>query len=145
MNRRILLTAATLAGLTLTVAPAHAGGGKVLKGSYDLTLLPDPTLNVADGCNVANPAAADNHPLTVPSAGLLSVVLDSPDPTGTGNTDWDLFILDADGSVNTGSAGGSSHEEASVKYKKGQQLTISVCNVAGAPQGTVSWTFTPKK
>jgi hypothetical protein len=143
MTRRIALTATTLVVAALAVAPAHAAGGKVLKGSYAVTLTPDPTLEVANACEAVVPTSKDDHPLTVPGAGTLSVVLDAPDPAGQG--DWDLWILDADGSASSGSSGGTAHEETSVKTKKSQKLTIQVCNLAGAPNGTVSWTFTPKK
>jgi hypothetical protein len=143
MNRRLALLVSTLAVAGLAAAPAQAAG--VVKGSYGVTLTPDPTLEASTACQALLPTAVDNHPLTVPRAGTLSVVLDSPDPTGTGSTDWDLEILDADGTVNSGSEGGTSHEEASAKYKKGQQVTIQVCNLAGGPNGTVSYVFTPKK
>jgi hypothetical protein len=142
MTRRIALAVVTLAVAGLAAAPAHAGG-KVIKGGYAVTLLPDPSLEVAEACTGVNPAATDNHALTLPGAGTLSVVLDASDPAGAG--DWDLYILDADGSVNSGSDGGAAHEEATAKYKKGQQVTIQVCNLAGAPNGTVSYVFTPKK
>jgi hypothetical protein len=141
MSRRLALIASTFVVAALAVAPAHAGAQ--VKGSYKVTLTPDPTLQVAAACESVLPSATDNHPLKVPAAGTLSVVLDAPDPAGAG--DWDLYILDADGSVNSGSDGDSSHEEASAKYKKGQQVTIQVCNLGGAPDGTVSYTFTPKK
>jgi hypothetical protein len=141
MTRRLALLVATLAVAGLAAAPAHAGGK--VTGSYAVTLLPDPTLQVAEACTGVNPAATDNHPLTLPGPGILSVVLDAPDPAGAG--DWDLYILDADGSVASGSDGDSSHEETSAKYKKGQQVVIQVCNLAGAPDGNVSYVFTPKK
>jgi hypothetical protein len=144
MSRRIALIVTTLAVAGLAAAPAHAGG-KVIKGSYTVTLTPDPTLEAGAACEAVLPTAVDNHPFTVPGPGTLAVVLDSPDPTGTGNTDWDLELLDADGAVNTGAEGGTSHEEASAKYKKAQQVTIQVCNLAGAPSGTVTYVFTPKK
>ena len=144
MTRRIALLVTTLAVAGLAATPAHAGG-KVVKGSYAVTLTPDPTLEASTACEAVLPSAVDNHPLTVSGPGTLSVVLDSPDPTGTGNTDWDLEILDPDGTVNSGSEGGSSHEEATAKYKNGQRVTIQVCNLAGAPNGTVSYVFTPRK
>jgi hypothetical protein len=141
MTRRLTLLVATLAVAGLAGLPAHAGAP--LKGSYDVTLTPDPSLNVGEACEANVPSAVDNHELKVPGPGTLTVVLDSPDPTGTGTTDWDLYLLDADGSVNSGSEGATSHEEASAKYKKAATVIISVCNVAGQPQGTVSYTFTP--
>ena len=143
MSRRVALLVSTLAVAGLAAAPAHASG--VVKGSYDVTLMPDPTLEVGAACEAVNPSAVDNHQLKVPGAGTLSVVLDSPDPTGTGSTDWDLYVLDADGSVNSASDGGSSHEEAATKFKKAATVTIQVCNLGGAPDGTVTYVFTPKK
>jgi hypothetical protein len=144
MNRRLALLVTTLAAAGLAAAPAHAGG-KPIKGSYDVTLLPDPSLQVSEVCEALNPSSVDNHELKVPGAGTLAVILDSPDPTGTGNTDWDLYVLDADGAVNTSSDGGTSHEEATTKFKRAATVTIQVCNLNGAPNGTVSYVFTPKK
>ena len=143
MTRRLALVVCTLAAAGLAAAPAHAAGA--VKGGYDVTLLPDPTLEASEACEVVNPQSVDNHAFKVPGPGTLNVVLDSPDPTGTGSTDWDLYILDADGTVNSASDGGTSHEEAAAKFKKAAAVTIQVCNLAGAPNGTVSYTFTPKK
>jgi hypothetical protein len=143
MNRRLAFLVCTLAAAGLAAAPAHAAG--VVKGSYDVTLLPDPTLEVSEVCEAVNPQSVDNHAFKVPGAGTLSVVLDSPDPTGSGNTDWDLYVLDADGGVNSAADGGTSHEEATAKFKRAATVTIQVCNLAGAPSGTISYTFTPKK
>ncbi|MCU1591473.1 MAG: hypothetical protein JWP11_2729 [Frankiales bacterium] len=149
MNRRLALAATTVVVAALAGAPAHAGGGKVTKGSYKVSLVPDPTAEatgeVTDGCSAILPTAVDNHAFTVPGAGTLDVVLDAPDPAGSAQTDWDLYLLDADGSINTGSSGTSAHEEAVSKYKGRQKITIQVCNLAGAPNGTISWTFTAKK
>jgi hypothetical protein len=143
MTRRLALLVSALAVAGLAAAPAHAAGA--VKGSYTVTLTPDPSLEASTACEALLPSAVDNHPLSIPGPGTLSVVLDSPDPTGTGSTDWDLEILDADGTVNSGSEGGTSHEEAAAKYKKAQQVTIQVCNLAGGPNGTVTYAFTPKK
>jgi hypothetical protein len=150
MSRRLALTATTLLVAALAAAPAHAGASKskTIKGSYKVTLTPDPTLEVTgqvgDGCQALIPSAVDNHEFTVPGAGTLHVVLDSPDPTGSGNADWDLWILDSDGSVLDGSHGASSHEETTDKFKKGQKITISVCNLIGGSDGTVTYEFKGK-
>jgi hypothetical protein len=143
MTRRLTLLVSALAVAGLAAAPAHAGGA--IKGSYDVTLTPDPSLEVSEVCEAVIPSAVDNHHFKVPGPGTLTVVLDSPDPTGTGSTDWDLYILDADGAVNSAADGGTSHEEAAAKFKKAAAVTIQVCNLAGAPNGTVSYVFTPKK
>jgi len=149
MSRRLALTATTLVVAALAVAPAHAAGSKTIKGSYKVTLMPDPTAEatglVNDGCSSMNPSSVDNHAFVVPGAGSLTVTLDAPDPAGSAATDWDLWLLDGDGTINTGSHGETSHEEAVAKYKKGQKITIQVCNLAGAPDGTVTYTFVPAK
>jgi hypothetical protein len=152
VNRRLTSLAALLAVAALSSAPAHAATKKKAKpkpihGSYTVTLLPDPTPNATNlagmpGCTGVSPAAVDNHAFKVPAAGTLNVVLDSADPTGTSNTDWDLYLIDTDGSVLDGSHGGTSHEEVTDKFKKGQPLTIQVCNLIGQPSGTVTYTFT---
>lgn len=150
MSRRLAVTATALLVVAgLGAAPASAVGAKTIKGSYKVTLTPDPTAEAtglaSDGCSAINPAAIDNHAFTVPGAGTLAVVLDAPDPAGSPASDWDLYLLDPDGSINSSSAGSTSHEEAASKFKKGQKLTIQVCNLAGSPNGTVSYVFTPKK
>jgi hypothetical protein len=149
MSRRVALTTTALLVGALAISPAHAAGAKVIKGTYKVSLTPDPTAEatgeVSDGCTALLPSAVDNHALTVPGAGTLEIVLDAPDPAGSPATDWDLWLLDPDGSINGGSNGATSHEELSTRFKKGQKVTIQVCNLAGAPDGTISYTFTPKK
>ncbi|MCW2573465.1 MAG: hypothetical protein QOJ09_1162 [Actinomycetota bacterium] len=144
MQVRRVATVATLAVLAAgAYAPALAAP-KPFSGSYQLTLLPDPTPNafVAAGmadCKNVNPASVDKHPLTVPRAGRLNVVLDSPDPTGKGVTDWDLYVLDSAGDDLANSSGGTSHEEVDIKFKAKTAITIVACNLAGQPNGTVTY------
>ena len=157
MNRRQVLS-------TLTVAAVVAGVGtstlasaatkhkpKVLKGSYTVTAVPDPTIEATDevskGCMNIDPASVDNHAFAVPAAGTLHVILDSPTPAkgplGLG-ADWDLYILDAKGNVIDKSNGVSSHEETFDPFTKKQGITIKSCNLLGEPNATVTWTFTYK-
>jgi hypothetical protein len=156
MSRRPLVAVALLTAAAVSTAPAHAATKpRPLKGSYNVTLLPDPTPNVTntvgkDGCTGLSPEGVNSHSFKVPAAGKLHVVLDSADPTGTPSagpagsvgTDWDLYVLDSDGVIVDGSHGGTSHEETTDKFKKAQQLSIQVCNLAGEPNATVSFTFT---
>ncbi|MDX6217669.1 MAG: hypothetical protein QOG99_3253 [Frankiales bacterium] len=150
MSRRPVVALALITAAAVSVVPAQAATKrpKPIKGSYTLTLLPDPTPNVTNtigksGCGVI-PQSQNKHPFTVPAAGTLHVVLDSPNPTGnaTVSTDWDLYVLDAEGAILDSSNGGTSHEETSDKLKKKQAVTFWVCNLAGEPNGTVSYTFT---
>jgi hypothetical protein len=151
MSRRPVVALAVLAAAAVAVVPAHAATKpkpKPVKGSYNLTLVPDPSPNVLNtvgkpGCGVI-PQSQDKHPFKVPGVGSLHVVLDSPNPSGNGtaSTDWDLYLLDADGAIIDSSHGGTSHEETTDKFKKKQGVTIWVCNLAGEPNGTVTYTFT---
>src|SRR5207302_4764162 len=102
MSRRRHVAAFTV--VTLLVAAASATGAsakaakkpvrmKTMKGSYSVTLVPDPTIDVqgqlGNDCKNVDPKSIDVHALTLPGTGTLHVVLDSPDPTGTGSFDWD--------------------------------------------------------
>jgi hypothetical protein len=151
MNRRLVTCASLAAVAALGIAPAHAATTKPkpkpINKTYALTLPPDPTPNATNtagmpGCTGLNPASTDKHPFTVPAKGTLKVVLDSPDPTGHGVTDWDLYVLDSDGSILDSSHGGTSHEETFDKFKKKNPVTFWVCNLAGEPDATVHFTFT---
>ncbi|MCU1674699.1 MAG: hypothetical protein JWN77_2812 [Frankiales bacterium] len=149
MSRRLALTALPLLAVAMTVVPAHAAKPKVVKGSYDVTKPPNPTLEAtgvaADGCDSSPiPTGTDDHAFKVPAAGTLAITLDSKDPSGAGRTDWDLYVLDAERNIINSSHGETSHEETIDKFKKAQPITIQVCNLAGAPDATVSYVFTYK-
>jgi hypothetical protein len=119
---------------------------KTMKGSYSVTLLPDPTMEVqgqlGNVCGNTNPLAANSKTITLPGSGTLHVVLDSPDPTGTNNTDWDLVVQDASGTEIDHSDSATSHEETYDPGLKKGKVTIKVCNLAGAPNGNVNYTYT---
>ena len=151
MRRELVLavsvtTAAAVATAGAAVAQPSGGKTKVLKGSYQVTLAPDPTMEVTGAagmeCMNIDPASADNHPLALPAKGMLKVDLTSEDPTG--HTDWDLWLLDAKGNTITGSNGASAAEEVVTRVGKGK-VTIRSCNLAGQPMATVSYVFTYKK
>jgi hypothetical protein len=153
MHRRLITCVSLCAVAALGAAPAHAAVKKKspLKGSYHLMTEPNPTLEVtdelpgADSCNAVVPAGVDNHPFTIPAKGVLKVTLQGSDPTkgaAPAGPDWDLYILDADGSVLDGSNGAGAHEETVDRFKKKQKVTFQVCNLMGIPDATVSYTFT---
>jgi hypothetical protein len=154
MNCRTTVVTAALTVAVLGALPSQAATKakpkpkpKPITGSYALTLVPDPSPNVTNvankpGCGVV-PQGQDKHGFTVPAAGTLRVVLDSPDPTGKKVTDWDLYLLDTDGILSS-STGATSHEEVAEAFSRKTAVTIWVCNLVGAPNGTVSYTFTYK-
>lgn len=143
MSRRLAISALTVLVAVGAVAPAMAAP-KPVKGSYTVTLLPDPTLQVAEACYGLNPAARDEHPFTVPSAGTFDVKLVSEDVGGLGRADWDLYLVAGD-EVLAASEGPTAQEQIVKKFKAKTPLSIHVCNLDGDLEGTVSFVFTPKK
>ncbi len=149
-RRSSVLVAATAASLALAGAAVPSDAAKKkpapIKGSYTVTLLPDPTPNVSaqTGSSGCNDATADTHAFTAPAAGTLSVILDGNDPAKGGlpaGVDWDLYVHDAQGEVGS-SHGGTAHEEVSLKLKKKTALSFIVCNLGGPPDGAVTYLFT---
>lgn len=150
MSRRPLVAVALVTMAAMSTVPAYAAKAKPkpVHVTYAVTLLPDPSPNATntvgkEGCGVV-PQAQDKHTVKIPAAGKLQVVLDSPNPTGnsTASTDWDLYLLDSDGLIIDSSHGGTAHEETVDKFKKKDAVTVWVCNLAGEPSGTVTYTFT---
>ncbi|HET6817124.1 MAG TPA: hypothetical protein VFH66_07865 [Mycobacteriales bacterium] len=151
MRRPATVITAVLAVVSTVTAVDAAAATKakthVMKGHYDVTALPDPTVEATDqtgtSCANINPAAVDLHALKLPAKGLLHVVLDGTDPTGA--LDWDLYLLDARGNEIAGSNGPNSHEEILLPNVGKGTVTIKACNLAGAPTATVNYQFTYKK
>ena len=141
MSRRLAIAVVVLAVATGAVAPAMAAP-KPVKGSYSVSLLPDPTLNAMEGCEALNPAAVDDHPFTIPSAGVFNVKLAAESLNG--QADWDMYLV-ADGEILAASESPTTAEEINAKFKGKKSLSIQVCNLVGTPDGTISFTFTPKK
>lgn len=148
MNRRLVTCVSLAAVAALGMAPAHAAvKKKPIDKTYSVTLPPDPTGELGgvpglpEGCNGLSPASQDKHKFTVPAKGTLKVTLDSPDPTKAGVTDWDLYILDSDGTILDSSTGETSHEETFDKFKKKHPVTFWVCNLVGQPDATIHYTF----
>ena len=148
---RRAVSLALLAAVAVSASPSHAAGKKKppVKGSYAVTLMPDPSANVLTTagqpgqCGV-NPRAQDRHSFTVPAAGYLAVTLDAQDPKpGTPYVfDWDVFLLDSTGGALAEGNSSEAHEEIGAKFKKGQTVTILSCNLNGVPNATVSYAFT---
>ena len=143
--RRIVPVAAVAVVVAGAFAPAQAAPKK-FAGSYAVTLMPDPTPNGfheagMGNCFNLNPSAVDHRAVKVPRKGKLTVILDSADPTGTNNTDWDLYVTDAAGESLGEGNGATSHEEVVIKFKKAETINVAVCNLAGAPDGTVTYSL----
>jgi hypothetical protein len=148
MNRRSVVSTVAVFTLATAVVAATAASAapakkKPIKGSYQVTATPDPTVEGTDqagmDCMNLNPTAADKHAFTVPAAGTLHVVLDSANVGG--KTDWDLYLLDAAGKVIDSSHGPTAHEETLDVFTAKKPVTIKACNLIGEPSATVTYTF----
>jgi hypothetical protein len=143
MRIRTALIAAVVAGVSLAnVAGAAPPKGFTKTVSFtDAT--PDPTGNAASGnenhCSGKLPQEAPIS-LKVPGAGTVDVTL------GGFQGDWALQIKDASGEVLAGDdQNPPAYESTSVSLKKAGTISILPCNLEGTPQGTVTYTYTPKK
>lgn len=118
-----------------------AAKAKTLKGSYQVTAPPDPTMEatgqVGKHCLNVDPASVDNHPLALPGKGMLTVALSSPAPNS--NLDWDLYLLDAKGNV-VGTSDSPGPQEQITTRANGK-VTIRACNLMGEPTATVKYAF----
>jgi hypothetical protein len=154
MNRRTTISIAVLTVAALGAVPSQAAPKKKpapIKGSYSVTLLPDPSKEATslagkDGCSGLSPAAIDHKPFTVPAAGTLTVTLDGLDPAGgaaPAGMDYDLYVTDAEGILDA-SDGATGHEQTTTVFKKKTAVSIDVCNLDGPPSAEVAYTFTYK-
>jgi hypothetical protein len=147
MNVRRVATVATVGLLVAgAYAPATAAPKKKrITKTYDLMLLPIQ----------ANPTAA----FVTPELEGISVDTQKISPTGPGLLtvkvngyygDWDMSIKDANGDEISASSGndspnpGPGEETAEVKFKKAEPIQIAICNFAGTPQATATYTYTYK-
>lgn len=139
-----------LSALAFTAQSASAAPPKPKKpitGAYDVSLLMDPTIELAGqgvpvpfgDCEGVNPAAWDAHPFTAPGAGKLEVNLVG---SSLPQADWDMYLLDASGAAIASSTGPTSTEQILLKFKKKEKVTIKVCNLIGDQAGHVSYKFT---
>lgn len=156
MNRRLLLALAVVTAsasvLSLPSQAAVKNKPKPIKGTYTVSLLPDPSYEALAtagraGCAGLSPKGKDSRPFAVPAAGSLAVSLVSADPTGGAapvGFDWDLYLVDAGGEVVAESSSPAASEQVTVGFKHKQAVSMVVCNNTGEPSGTVSYTFTYK-
>lgn len=141
----IAATAVIVALGTVSLTPAGAAKPKPFSGSKaytDATI--DPTGSAPDtsaGCDSLIPAPFPHETgfqISVPAPGKIKVALNN---TG----DWALEIRDPKGAVIATSDGGTPEivESATVKAKKAGKYTIIPCNLGGAPNVTVTYSYTP--
>ena len=122
--------------------PVSGAPPKKEAGSFDAVALPYPngSYDEGTGCFYAlEPVHRVSHELESPFTGTLEV--DIAELVG----DWDLFILNEKGEVITESSGSQGEPEHTTnKVKKGEVITVVVCNWLGEPQITVDYEFTSR-
>ncbi len=138
------LSALTILALVIGCigGPALGAGPQKERGSFDAVALPYPNGSYDDGEGCfygVEPIHRVSHELESPFTGTLEV--DIAELIG----DWDLFIVNEKGEVITESSGGTGEPEHTTnKVKKGEVITVVVCNWAGEPQITVDYEFTSR-
>ncbi|MBK5308198.1 MAG: hypothetical protein JJD92_16045 [Frankiaceae bacterium] len=143
---------ASVAALGLLVAGAYSPATaapkpkkKPITKTYDLNLVP---LWIEPSAACANPefegVSVDTQSIKPTGPGILSVKV-------TGFTgDWDVSVKDAEGTEIVKGSGndtpnpGPGEETVEVKFKKAEPLQIAICNFAGTPKATASYTYTYK-
>jgi hypothetical protein len=133
--------------IALPVIPAQAGKAKHVSGSIEATLLPFPKLAAwGDPAGLTSPGCTagqeDVHwaaeEFTSPGKGKLRFYAEG----FTG--DWDLYIFDGDQVLYRSEASqvpdqAAPEEEISMRLKKGQVVTLVVCNWLGDPNVVASY------
>lgn len=147
-----LLFAGSFAG------PAEAGKKKKsVSGSFTATLAPFPKLAAwGDPAGLTRPGCSSGqqdvhwvaHEFKPPFSGSLHYY--SEGFTG----DWDIYVFDGDfaiakgeeAQVNTGdpTAPAPPEEEIGIDLKKGQVVTLVLCNWLGTPEASAAFHFTQK-
>jgi hypothetical protein len=132
----VALTAVSL-GATAQAAPPKKFSKTV---SYtDPT--PDPSGNAGSGnenhCSGQLPRE-DPISVKIPGPGTLDVSL------GGFQGDWALQLRQGDEVIAGDDVNPPGYEAATVRFKKAGTVLIQPCNLEGTPQGTVTYTYTPK-
>jgi hypothetical protein len=151
MRRTVLLL--PLAAALLLAGTADAAAKPVTK-SFDVTApVPFPVTQppppadtpLVTGCfDGAEGVSKVTTRVTLPFNGVLAVKVDFIG-------DWDLIVVDAKGKVLADAENwqlantGAGTEKTVIKKAKKGPVDIAVCNWAGQPDATVTWTLTPAK
>jgi hypothetical protein len=103
---------------------------------------PDPSGNAGSGnedhCTGQLPREAPIS-VKIPAAGTLDVSL------GGFQGDWALQLREGDEIIAGDDVNPPGYEATSVRFKKATTVLIQPCNLEGTPQGTVTYSYTPKR
>ena len=142
MFKRLVVLTVLAVVIACIAGPVSGAAPKKEKGSFDAVALPYPSgsYDEGSGCFYAPaPVHRFSQELESPFAGTLDVYI----KVLTG--DWDLFILNEEGDVITESSGSQGEPEHTTnRVKKGEAITVVVCNWLGEPQITVDYEFTSR-
>ena len=142
---------AVVAALGVLVAGAYAPATaaskkKPITKTYDLQLAPVPDPPSGTSCLRDELEGISRHTETIKPTGpgILSVKVNKF------SGDWDITLMDSAGDEiaagsGTTTGGGAPQQNAEdtlvIKIKKAQELRIAVCNFAGTPTATASFTY----
>ena len=145
--RRIAAVAAVGILAAGAYAPATAAPKKKpITKTYDLQLLPVPDPPSGSSCLRDELEGISIHTETIKPTGPGMLSIKVTKFAG----DWDITLTDKDGEematgTGTTTGGGAPATDGTdtleLKIKKAQELRISVCNFAGSPSATASFTY----
>ena len=146
MNARLLCAAACAGTIAAVAAPATAAP-KTVKQTYAVMLpVPFPvTEGIGDfnGCwNGQEGVSKNTKEITLPAPGVFKAQVSY-------SGDWDLYLFDSKGTMLTaaetdesGNTGAAVEKITWKKAKKGQKVSLVVCNWAGLKDASVTYTHT---
>ena len=147
MNVRLVATVVAAGAVAVSAAPVSAAP-KTMKQTYSVEApVPFPVMEdqppTMYGCIDGEEGLSKvSKEITLPAPGLFKAEV-----SYTG--DWDMYVLDANGAilaaaetVETGNTSPATEKLSWKKAKKGQKVTLVVCNWLGLKDATVTYTHT---
>jgi len=143
-TRTALAASAALLVAGGSLAPALAGPPKGFSKTVAFTdATPDPSGNAAsDEANHCRGKLPMEAPiaLKIPGPGMVTVTL------GGFQGDWTLMVTDAaDETIAGADVNPPGYEEVEFRLKKAQTINLRGCNLAGTPNGTITYKYVYKK
>ena len=152
MNRRPVLAAVALvalAGASHLPAQAAKAKPKPLTRTYAMSLAPVPNPPMGDTCTDPRLEGVAMHTETVKTSGAGTLTAKVNGFAG----DWDISITSPEGELlgvgdGTTTGGGApaqkGEDTVALSFKKATTFNVRMCNFAGTPSATGTFTFTYK-
>jgi hypothetical protein len=149
MRRSIIMALSGCLILSVMAGPALAGKKKKVSDSFSATLLPFPKLaQWGDVVGLTRPGCSsgqqDIHWASMDFKAPFDGKLDYHSEGFVG--DWDIYVFDKDLPIGKSeqeqiAAQAPAEESILIDLKKGQEVTLVLCNWLGGPDGTATFDF----